>query len=319
LTLQGPLVSVVVCSRDRAAQLDRALESLAVCTVPDDLHWEVIVIDNGSDDAATIVVESYLDRLPIRAVREPVPGLSQARNRGVEEARGDWLLWIDDDVSVDREWLTAYVRAIEAHSDFSVLGGRILPELEGSPADWLIAGMRWVGDAYAARVSEDLRGDIGNFGEKPYGANFATCRAAAREYRYRDELGRHPLRPTGGGEETDVIRRILAGGGRGRWVPDAIVVHHIDRDRQSVGYLRAYFSDAGGLAAVAWRRRHLFERVRLLSHSIGRWTAHGLAYHAGRLCGYDTRRAKDLKEAAWHRGYVRACASQVLRSGRIRE
>jgi glycosyltransferase involved in cell wall biosynthesis len=94
-----PDISVILCTRNRAASLDTALRSLTACATAD-LNWELLVIDNGSTDQTALVAASYHDRLPIRTILEPTAGLSHARNRGVAEATGEWLVWLDDDVTV---------------------------------------------------------------------------------------------------------------------------------------------------------------------------------------------------------------------------
>lgn len=307
------LLSVVICTRDRIARLDQALASLTACAVPAGLTWEVLVIDNGSAQSVSTLVEQYVDRLPIRCVNEPLAGLSHARNRGAQSARGRWLIWIDDDVTVGQGWLAAYVRAMHVHPTATVLGGPIHPRLEGAPMQWLTHGLAWVGDAYAAREADEFRGEFGVAGAKPYGANFATRTDATRRFPFRTDLGRHPLRPAGGGEELDVIRRILAAEGIGHWVPDAPVTHHIGAERQTERYLRDYFVAAGSMAAAAWVRRGAMDRAKLLARSAVLWLRHTIAGMVRRLLGRDARRALDIRESAWHRGYFGACLRQLTR------
>jgi len=104
-------VSVVVCTRNRADQLGEFLQSAAGLTVPPGLAWELIIVDNGSSDHTAEVVESFASQIPVRCVREDKAGLSNARNRGVDEAKGDYICWTDDDVKLDPKWLSAYVAA----------------------------------------------------------------------------------------------------------------------------------------------------------------------------------------------------------------
>src|SRR6185295_20067875 len=104
-------VSVIICTRDRARQLSQVLASARALTVPPGLAWELIIVDNGSSDDTSEVVDRYGQDLPIRLVREERAGLSIARNRGVAEARGRYICWTDDDVIIDRGWLSAYVSA----------------------------------------------------------------------------------------------------------------------------------------------------------------------------------------------------------------
>lgn len=97
--LDGPSVSVIICTKERPEDLRRCLDSLAVLrTQPD----EVIVVDNGPGDPATAEV---CRGRPVRYLVESGPGLSRARNRGIAEARGEVVAFTDDDCVVDPRWL----------------------------------------------------------------------------------------------------------------------------------------------------------------------------------------------------------------------
>ena len=130
--------SVIICTRDRAAALHNVLSSIARADRPD-LDWELLVVDNGSTDNTPAVIESFAETLPIRRVYEPKAGLSNARNRGVSEAKGEFILWTDDDVLVRGRWLTAFAEAFQAHSEMAVFGGCILPLYAEPKAHWFIA------------------------------------------------------------------------------------------------------------------------------------------------------------------------------------
>ena len=118
------LVSMVVCTRNRAALLDDMLVTATRLRLPAQLDWELLVVDNGSTDSTGEVIRRYQDRLPIRHVEEPRIGISHARNRAVSEGRGRYLCWTDDDVRLDPDWLAAYLAAFERHPEAAVFGGR---------------------------------------------------------------------------------------------------------------------------------------------------------------------------------------------------
>ncbi len=130
------LVSVVVCTRNRAASLDALLDTASRLRIPARTAWEVIIVDNGSTDETAEVVRRHAGQLPIRRVEEPRIGLSHARNRGIAEARGRYLCWTDDDVRLDPDWLAGYVAAFDRHPDAAVFGGPILPQVEPPTPSW---------------------------------------------------------------------------------------------------------------------------------------------------------------------------------------
>ena len=240
-------ITVVICTRDRAAQLASVLRSAAAMAIPDGLAWELCVVDNGSSDSTRDVVEGFRDVLPVRCVREDVAGLSHARNRGVAEAAGRYICWTDDDVQIDPGWLAAYAAAFRRHPEAAVFGGRILPKLEANGPDWFSAlADRWplttvlaqrdFGDAIIPLTLEG--------GQTPWGANFAVRTVEQKQFAYDPYLGVSP-RQKRLGEEAEVIFQIMQSGGTGWWVPDAKVRHIIPLRRQSRSYLREYFSASG--------------------------------------------------------------------------
>jgi len=235
-------VTVVICTRNRALQLASVLDSACQLVIPAGLVWEFVVVDNGSTDDTSSVVARYADRLPIRCVREDTPGLSNARNCGVTEAKGNYICWTDDDVVIDPGWLAAYVEAFKQYPEAAVFGGRIVPLLQQPTPDWFekakddwplvcLLAQRDFGDKAVALTFEG--------GKVPWGANFAIRTLEQRRHQYNPELGVSPMHKRVG-EETDVIYRIFKEGGIGWWVPASKVTHIIPPKRQTLQYLYEY-------------------------------------------------------------------------------
>jgi glycosyltransferase involved in cell wall biosynthesis len=98
--------SVVVCTRNRCALLQACLASLDEQTLD---RLEVVVVDNGSTDATPAKLDEWRRAAQYRVVaNEPVAGLSRSRNRGLETARGDLVLFLDDDAVVPVGWAAAH-------------------------------------------------------------------------------------------------------------------------------------------------------------------------------------------------------------------
>jgi glycosyltransferase involved in cell wall biosynthesis len=240
-------LTVAICTRNRARPLATALESLCSLRIPNGISWDVLVIDNDSTDGTADVIASFVGRLPISRHFEPKKGVSNARNRAVDEAAGDYILWTDDDVAVDPDWLAAYSRAISRHSSVDVLGGAVTPIFQGGPPAWLARALKYskVGNVFC---SVDPRGRPLKFDrhsqDVPWGSNYAVRRSAYRTHRYNPNLGPgSAVAPLC--DETDLIERILASGGTGIWVADARVKHIIPKERQTVQYLRKYYTACG--------------------------------------------------------------------------
>lgn len=294
--------TVAICTWNRAPLLSRVLERLTRLRQPA-CGWEVVVVNNGGTDDTERVLDAFAGRLPLRRAFEPRPGLSHARNAAVKHARGDYVVWTDDDALVDADWLTAYERATERHPDAAVFGGPVRPLFEGTPPRWLSAAWQEISAAYAAR---DLGGEpfeLDGDGELPYGTNFVIRSREQRQLAYDPALGR--TREGGAlGEETAVIKAILSAGGTGWWVPDASVEHWIPKERQTIIYLRGYYVlqgrtfhrwDGNG-GPILWGRPLRLWRSLLKAE---------LACSLARLGGDPRRRLKFLIQASILRGSTR--------------
>ena len=101
-------VTVILCTYNRCQSLSKALQSVAASEMPTSAVWEVLVVDNNSHDQTREVVEDFSRRYPgrFRYLFEPKPGKSHALNAGIREAHGEILVFIDDDVTVDKNWLS---------------------------------------------------------------------------------------------------------------------------------------------------------------------------------------------------------------------
>ena len=240
------MVSVVICTCNRSESLIRTLKSLRAMLVPDDLRWELLVIDNNSKDDTKQAVEDFAktSKLGIRYVFEEKQGLSRARNSGVREAKGEIIAFTDDDVIVDEYWLANMVRGFKEH-DVAAIGGRIFPVLERPKPKW---------------VTQDLQGCWGilDYGERPFylnskniwGANLAIRADMFRKYGGFDtSLGRVPGKLYAG-EETDFVRKLMDGGEKLLYWPTAVVHHFVPKHRSSKKYIRRWNFDQGEMNAI---------------------------------------------------------------------
>lgn len=229
-------ISVVICTWNRADLLRPTLEQLTRIKVPFDVTWELVLVNNNSTDSTDDVVTAFEGRLPLRRIFESKQGLSNARNAAVEQANGEYIIWTDDDVLVDEDWLAAYCAAFERWPNADVFGGKVLPWFEMDPPKWLSENIGTLGTFFALRdLGDDER--VVPVGSNPYGASMAFRASVLRQYRFDPNLGRSGTLLVGG-EETEVINKIRAGGSDVVWVPDAIVKHYLPAKRMTLAYLR---------------------------------------------------------------------------------
>jgi len=234
---ESPFITVALCTHNHADRLARTLGDLEHVTPPS-RPWEFLLIDNGCTDGTVQLLAERGVTPPgatVRIVREEKLGLSNARNRALAEARGEYLLFMDDDETPDPNWLIAYEQAMLTHQP-DALGGRIEVMFEdGERPSWL---------------QDELLGFLGKLdnGEPQwltteehaiFGGNFAFRLGVFDTIGNFDaRLGRMGTINTGG-EDTEIYRRLIAHGCRVRWVPEAIIHHRI----QTPKLRRKYFLD----------------------------------------------------------------------------
>ena len=120
----NPQVSIIICSRNRATQLGRCLDSIR----EDEMlaaGAELVLIDNGSTDDTRQIMSAHADRAryPVLVRLEPAAGLSRARNAGLDAAAGDLLLFTDDDCYMDPGYIPLAVEIFESE-EFDFGGGQ---------------------------------------------------------------------------------------------------------------------------------------------------------------------------------------------------
>jgi GT2 family glycosyltransferase len=157
------LVSVVLCTTfEREQELRNCLASLAELDYP---SYEVLLVDNRRQDGESVAwVEDYPR---VRLLRERQPGLAAARNRGLSAAAGEIVAFTDDDVVVDRGWLTAYARRFAARPEEAGVGGLVIPAELESEAQVAVE------EYYGGLNSSDLQ-PLSYRLERPAGAHRAT-------------------------------------------------------------------------------------------------------------------------------------------------
>jgi glucosyl-dolichyl phosphate glucuronosyltransferase len=237
-------ITVILCTYNRCRSLARALESVAASELPISVEWDVLVVDNNSRDQTREVIQAFCRRYPGRFqyVFEPHPGKSHALNRGIREARGRILAFIDDDVTVDPTWLQNLIKAMD-DNEWAGVGGRILPSRTFSCPDWLVLEGR---QSMAGILALFDRGpERGELTEPPYGTNMAFRRDVFEKYGdFRIDLGPAPGSEIRN-EDTEFGRRIMAVGERLRYEPAAVVYHEIPQNRLSKQYFLKWWFDYG--------------------------------------------------------------------------
>jgi glycosyltransferase involved in cell wall biosynthesis len=239
-----PVVSVAVCTRNRAASLAATLASVARTAVSPALGVELLVVDNGSTDDTPAVVAGFSPQsgVRVRSIHVPQRGAARARNVALRAAAGRVIVFLDDDTWPGPCWLEPLCAPILDGAADAVAGGiRLAAHLE---RPWMTPRHRvWLAstEALDPRAPEEM-----------VSANMALGRhVLAKVESFDVELGGGAL---GYGEDALFSRQLLRAGFRIVSAFDAVVEHHVDPVRLT----RAGFGEAAELRGrtLAYLRHH---------------------------------------------------------------
>lgn len=244
-------LSVCICTFNRSASLAVTLASLTRQTYAKTGDYELLIIDNGCTDDTQRVVESYASRLPLKRIFEDKQGQCYARNRAIAEFSGDVLLFTDDDVTLDENWLTAYASALEKYPKADLFGGRSIAAFQEKKPKWLVdCNMSLLsGVIVNFDYGEDVKllspADPG-----PWGVSLGIRR------RLLEKLGgfRTDLDPIGlsrgRGGDTEFVDRALRIGAERVYVGDALCWHRVDPSRLTLRSLYRHGVEKGRAHAI---------------------------------------------------------------------
>jgi glycosyltransferase involved in cell wall biosynthesis len=245
-----PYVSVVVCTHNRSASLRQASEAVLAVDYPPD-RFELLIVDNASTDDTPEVASHLVRERPdrIRLVRAPILGLSSARNAGVQHARGEVIVFGDDDAFPYPDWLRAIADALH-QKNVLVAGGPVEPIFTGALPAWF--SDRFL--PYLSAWDKGPRAERLTYNDYPRGNNIAFQRKVFERFgSFSPHLGRKG-KSLLSCEETEVCLRVERDGGTILYVPEARVRHITPTDRLTPEWLARRFAAQGrSEAIVEWK------------------------------------------------------------------
>jgi glucosyl-dolichyl phosphate glucuronosyltransferase len=227
--------SVIISTRNRVDSLFETLDSLLAMDVPKEIDWELVIIDNASTDGTA---QRVRDRRPptdvaaLVVLEEPTPGKSYALNRAIKAARGEFLLFTDDDALVDPHWLTRMLASFEEHQA-DCIGGKVVP-------CWLASRPSWLSDRLINVLAMlDLGPEPQQLREGDpalYGVNYAFRRDVF------SRVGDFDTGPNARvwNEDYDMMHRVQIAGGRVFYDPRVVVRHKVFPERLTRAYFRRW-------------------------------------------------------------------------------
>lgn len=268
------MLSIIICTYNRANFLPESLGRVAAAIEEAEkagIKAELVFVDNNSTDNTSAIWDEFAtgrDTKTYRRCTEGRQGLSHARNRGMSEAKGNWLIFLDDDAMVEPDYLVRLQAYIDQYPDMKAFGGRIYPRFEsGEAPKWLC---RW----NRSWLSALDRGDkVCTFegAAYPIGANMGFARTMYEVCGDFDTtLGRSGKNLIGG-EEKDYFNRIKSQPGTIYYLPEIAVEHVIPPSRTTNDYIARLGDGVGMSEKMRTKERGCYGR-RLLQECI-KWCA----------------------------------------------
>ncbi len=247
----SPAISVLICTRNRAAQLGRTLESLTRMDGVGSIVWELIIADNASTDGTVAVAHSFVDRLPLRVVTATLPGLSYARNAALNAATAPFILFTDDDCLVGPEWLRTAMDLFARQPD-RLIAGRV----ELHDPDDLPLAIKVETEAETLSDYSDILGFL-------HGANMGFPRTLIERLGFFDtRLGAGTR--TRSAEDADLVYRAFIAGVPVCYEPDLMVSHHHGRrGARAWRHQNADYAQGVGAMAVKYLLRGDIRPLRI--------------------------------------------------------
>ena len=240
-------ISVVICTYNRSRHLKNILNSLAEQEVSNELLWEIVVIDNNSKDDTKDVVADFQRNtsIPVQYFIEEKQGLSHARNRGIVESKGRYVAFTDDDAIAEKRWVASLHQGLMKYG-CECVGGKIFLKTEKKLPGWLRKDL-WGFLGYLDYGDEEIPFDNNRY---PFGGNMVFVRDDFAKIGYfNPDYGRVGNKDFGG-DEYELFTRFLAAGGKGMYIPAAIVYHVIGPEKLQKKYFRRLHFRAGEQRAL---------------------------------------------------------------------
>ena len=219
------MITAIICTYNRAKYIGPLLESIAANDL-DKSKYESVLVDNNCTDNTRGVCEAFAKThkdVQLNYCVENEQGLSAARNKAIKEAKGDILVYVDDDALVDPWYLTTIYEYMIEHPEISAVGGPIIPLYETEEPKWmtrftkeLLCGYLYFGNQVRTFPGERY----------PGGGNAAYRAEVFKQVGlFNTALGRKG-NSLMGAEEKDIFDKMKSQGMRFMYLPK-MILHHI--------------------------------------------------------------------------------------------
>lgn len=228
------LITIIFSTHNGAETIGRMLESFCQLSRPP-VDFEVLMINNACNDNTVAIAESFLSKLPLRILHQNKRGKNISLNYGIEYAKGNLLVFTDDDVLPDRDWLVHVWNCADVNKKIDLFGGRILPYWDDVPSDMFLNSVP-ISAAYGITPEDLLEGPVP--AGAIWGANmFVRKRVFEKGFRFDESVGPGPGNYIMG-SETEFNQRLESHGYLAWYCPTAVVRHIIQKHETTKKWLK---------------------------------------------------------------------------------
>lgn len=219
------MITVIICTYNREKYIGQLLDSLAKNDYPES-DYEIVLVNNNSTDNTRLICERFAanhQNISFRYVEEHEQGLSAARNRGIKEAKGDIVIYVDDDALVDSDYIRTYAEHFSSFPETMAAGGPIEPLYETAEPSWMSPYTKALLTAWMDYGDKVREYPSGRF---PGGGNAAYRKSVFDKVGlFNTDLGRKGTALLAS-EEKDIFDKMRQLGMRVLYLPTP-VLHHI--------------------------------------------------------------------------------------------
>ncbi len=243
-------ISVIIATHNRADILNDTLRHMELLD-RQGINVEFVIVDNNSSDITRLIIESFMDKLPIRYLFEAEPGQNAARNRALADAPlGKIVVFTDDDIEPEKNWFQVILAVCNRWPQYNIFGGRIYPLLPDSPKPkW--TELRFVQELGFALHEYDHSETLYAVEKYPSSGNMWFRRSIFDDgSRFDEAIAWHPKNRIMA-TETIFLKRLVEQGQRIVHCPEVVVSHKITaREITLVHLLKRAYSWGRGMTYI---------------------------------------------------------------------
>ena len=262
----SPNITFIICTYNRADYLEDTLQSLLQTELA---HYnaELLIIDNNSSDQTPQIVDNYgKDDNPIRYIKETNQGLSFARNRGIEEAQGACVVFLDDDIRATNQLIPAWSTFFNEHPKAMAAGGKIHIQFDDPRPHWMsrfllpLLGHHDLGDSHKTYPQNKY----------PFGGNMGFRKQIFDRFgSFNTKLGRKG-KQLKASEEKEFFNRLKEESIEVHYLPEAKLFHRVNKQRLTEEYIKRQAIGLGQSIALQVNQ-HPVKKVTQLGLEFAKW------------------------------------------------